>query len=243
MKFILGKKIEMSQIFREEGTVVPVTIVKAGPCQVTQVKSPEKDGYNAVQVGFGEKKRLNKPVAGHLRGLSNFRYLSEFRMDFSNYLKSGSNFSNNKSTEAKDLKRGDKITVSVFEVGDKVKVTGVSKGKGFQGVVKRHGFHGAPATHGHKDQLRMPGSIGATDAARVFPGRRMAGRMGGEQVTVANLEVIKVEPEKNLLYIKGAVPGGRNALLEISGVGEMKVQDTRGEQDTSNNQTPRDNNQ
>jgi len=154
MKFILGKKLEMSQIFKDDGTVVPVTKVKAGPCQVTQVRNKDKDGYIAFQVGFGEKKKLNKPESGHLKKLGNYRYLIEFRED-----------------EKAELKKGDKITTAVFEIGDKVKVTGVSKGKGFQGVVRRHGFHGSPASHGHKDQLRMPGSIGATDPARVFPGK------------------------------------------------------------------------
>ncbi|NQU77498.1 50S ribosomal protein L3 [Candidatus Falkowbacteria bacterium] len=206
MKFILGKKLEMSQIFKDDGTVVPVTKVKAGPCQVTQVRNKDKDGYIAFQVGFGEKKKLNKPESGHLKKLGNYRYLIEFRED-----------------EKAELKKGDKITTAVFEIGDKVKVTGVSKGKGFQGVVRRHGFHGSPASHGHKDQLRMPGSIGATDPARVFPGKRMPGRMGGGQVTVTNLEIAKVEPENNLIYIKGAVPGARNSLLRIVGLGEMKL--------------------
>ncbi|MBU4332683.1 50S ribosomal protein L3 [Patescibacteria group bacterium] len=215
MKFILGKKLEMSQIFADDGTVIPVTKIQAGPCTVTQVKIQEKDGYKAIQVGFGEKKRLNKPLGGHLKGLSNSRHLVEFRGD--------TNKTNETNKTNSDLKRGDVITVGVFEPGDKVKVTGVSKGKGFQGVVKRHGFHGSPASHGHKDQLRMPGSIGATDPARVFPGMRMPGRMGGEQVTVTNLEIVKIDKDKNLLYIKGAVPGARNRLLEISGAGEMKI--------------------
>lgn len=223
MKFILGKKIEMSQVFGTDGEVAPVTIIQAGPCQITQVRTREKDGYSAVQVGFGVKMKLNKPMAGHLKGLAGFRYLSEFKISSSNRLESSSNISNEKLTAGDMLKRGDIITVGAFEAGDRVKVTGVSKGKGFQGVVKRHGFHGSPASHGHKDQLRMPGSIGSTDAARVFPGKRMAGRMGGEQVTVTNLEIIKIDADKNLIYVKGAVPGTRNSLVEISGEGEMAL--------------------
>ena len=202
-KFILGKKIEMTQKFLEDGRVAPVTVVKAGPCTVTQVKG-DKDGYTAVQIGFDKKRVINKPLAGHLKDLSNFRYLREFRVD-----------------DQADFARGKIFDVTSFEVGDKLKVTATSKGKGFQGVVKRHGFHGSPASHGHKDQLRMPGSIGATDAARVFKGTRMAGRMGTDTVTVSNLELIEVDAEKGLLYIKGAVPGHRNSLVKIVTEGEL----------------------
>ncbi|RJQ35604.1 50S ribosomal protein L3 [Candidatus Parcubacteria bacterium] len=202
-KFILGKKLHMTQIFAEDGRVVPVTVVEAGPCTVTQIKG-EKDGYSAVQVGFGNKKRTNKPLAGHLKGFDNFRYLKEFRVE---------------NTQA--FAKGKVFDVSTFAVGDKLKVTATSKGKGFQGVVKRHGFHGSPASHGHKDQLRMPGSIGATDAARVFKGLRMAGRMGGDNVTVDNLELIKIDAEKNLLYVKGAVPGARNSFVILVTGGEI----------------------
>jgi large subunit ribosomal protein L3 len=200
MKFILGKKIEMSQKFDEEGALIPVTLIKAGPCTVTQVKTKDKDSYGAVQIGFESKKKLGKPLGGHLKNLENFRYLCEFRC------------------EPKDWNRGKKIDVSVFSPGELVQVTGVSKGKGFAGVVKRHGFHGQPSSHGHKDQLRMPGSIGATNPQRVTRGRRMAGRMGGDQVTVKNLKVIEVDKEKNLLVLKGAVPGARNSLLEIQSI-------------------------
>lgn len=202
-KFILGKKLNMTQIFAEDGRVVPVTVVSAGPCTIVQVKG-EKDGYKAVQVGYGDKKKLNKPLAGHLKGLNNFRYLKEFRLE-----------------NADTFEKGKVFDVSTFVVGDKLKVNAVSKGKGFQGVVKRHGFHGSPASHGHKDQLRMPGSIGATDAARVFKGLRMAGRMGGDSVTVDNLELVKIDPENNLLYIKGAVPGARNTLVTVLADGEV----------------------
>ena len=200
MKFILGKKIEMSQKFNEDGALIPVTLVKAGPCTVTQVKTLEKDTYEAVQVGFEFKKKLDKPLRGHLKDLENFRYLCEFRC------------------ESKDWSKGKKIDVSIFTPGELVRVTGVSKGKGFAGVVKRHGFHGQSPSHGHKDQLRMPGSIGATAPQRVFRGMRMAGRMGGDQVTIKNLKIIEVDKEKNLLVLKGAVPGARNSLLEIQSI-------------------------
>src|SRR3989344_5279473 len=205
MKFILGRKLNMSQVFSPDGQVVPVTVVEAGPCTITQVKAMEKDGYSAAQVGFLEKPKLLKPLLGHLKGLKKFRYLKEFRLD-----------------KGQTVKKGQEITVGLFSPGEIIKVSGTSKGKGFQGVVKRHGFHGAPASHGHKDQLRMPGSIGTTDPARVFKGKRMAGRMGSDQVTLANLEIVQVEPDKNLLYIKGAVPGARNGLVMIKAEGEFK---------------------
>lgn len=204
MKFILGKKIEMSQLFDEKGDVIPVTLVQAGPCTVIQIKKEDKDGYLAVQIGFDKKKKLSKALKGHLKGLEDFRFIKEFRTD-------------------DQVKRGDNITVDIFNVGDKVKVTANSKGKGFQGVVKRHGFHGSPATHGHKDQLRMPGSIGASEPARVFEGMRMPGHMGAERVTVKNLAIAKIDSEKNILYIKGAVPGARGSLVMIQGEGELKI--------------------
>lgn len=197
MKFILGKKIAMTQIFQETGEAVPVTVIQAGPCNVTQVKSKDKDGYVAVQLGFEPVKKLAKPQAGHVKDLPLFRKLREFRL-----------------TEG-SFERGQALTVEQFQAKDVLKVTGFSKGKGFQGVVKRHGFHGHPTTHGHKDQMRMPGSIGATFPQHVIKGKRMGGRMGGERITVANLEVVKVEADKNLLYVKGAVPGGRNSFLLI----------------------------
>lgn len=201
MKFILAKKLEMSQVFRPDGTVVPVTLVQAGPCVVTQVKGDEsKDGYRAVQLGFMTKKRLTKPEEGHLKDLPKSRVLREFRLE-----------------EQPTQKRGDMVEASVFAIGDTVDVTGVSKGKGFQGVVKRHGFHGHPASHGHKDQLRMPGSIGAGGPQHVFKGRRMAGRMGNETVTVQNLQVIELR-DNGVIALKGAVPGARNAVIEIRSV-------------------------
>jgi len=212
MKFILGKKIEMTQRFKEDGRVVPVTVVASGPCSVTQIKSSEKDGYRAVQIGYDKKKKISKPLKGHLKGLDNFRYVKEFRIE-----------------ESVELKHGDKITVGVFQPGDIVSVVGTSKGKGFQGVVKRHGFKGGPGSHGDKDQHRAPGSIGATDAARVFKGMRMAGHMGDARATVTNLEIVEIDPEKNLLFIKGAVPGARGSLLLISAPGEIQLSRTEDE--------------
>lgn len=197
MKFILAKKLEMSQVFRPDGTVVPVTLVQAGPCVVTQVKTLETDGYASVQLGFAPKRSVAKPQAGHLKDLPTMGTLREFRL-----------------ADATELKRGDTVEASAFAAGDKIHVTGTSKGRGFQGVVKRHGFHGSPASHGHKDQLRMPGSSGAGGVQHVLKGRRMAGRMGDEQVTVQNLEVIEVR-DGGVLAVKGAVPGARHSLLKI----------------------------
>ncbi len=213
MKFILGKKVKMTQDFREKGEVVPLTVIEAGPCLITQIKTKEKDGYQAVQVGFGFKKKLTKPLRGHLKNLGNFKYLKEFRL--------------RDDEDISLFKVGLEIKVDLFSPGDKVQVTGTSKGKGFAGVVKRHGFHGSPASHGHKDQLRMPGSIGATDPARVFKGTRMAGRMGGQRVTIKNLEVFKIDKENNLLYLKGAVPGARGSLVLIKGEGEFKLEEEK----------------
>ncbi len=207
-KFILGKKLHMTQRFLADVTWVPVTVVEAGPCAVTQVKNENNDGYKAVQIGFGSKRMLNKPLAGHLKGLENFRHVREFRVD-----------------QDGAFDRGKVIDVSSFQNGDYLDVTAISKGKGFQGVVRRHGFHGSPATHGHKDQLRMPGSIGAGGVQHVFKGTRMGGRMGGDQITIKNLEVVEVDLEKNLLYIKGAVPGSRNSLLMIKADGEVILKD------------------
>jgi len=230
MKFIVGKKLDMSQVWQGD-KVEAVTIVQADPCMVVQVKNKEKDGYEAVQIGFGEKKEKNikKPQKGHIKKAIkqenpkagqaryragkkiNFRYLREFRL-----------YKNDNKGKI-DVKQGDVIDVSTFKAGDKIKVTGVSKGKGFQGVVKRHGFHGQSKTHGTKDQLRMSGSIGATGPAHVFKGQKMSGRMGGDRVTVVNLEIMDIDKENNMLLIKGAVPGARNGLVLISGEGELKV--------------------
>ena len=202
MKCILGKKIEMTQTWTETGRVVPVTVIEAGPCTVTGVRSLEKDGYEAVQLGWGAKKHLTKPMKGHLKELPAVRWLREVRCHVS-------------GVSGAEMKRGAVIDVSMFAPGDKVKVIGVSKGKGFQGVVKRHHFHGHPPTHGHKDQERMPGAIGAGGVQHVFKGTRMAGRMGGARVTVRGLTVVAVDKEKNRLLIKGAVPGARNGFVMI----------------------------
>lgn len=199
MKFLLGKKLSMTQVFSDGGRVVPVTRVQAGPCVVTQV-TKEPQGA-AVEVGFGERKHATKPLAGHLKDLPTARFLRRFRVE---ELPEG-------------VTRGATLSVDMFKPGDHVAVTGTSKGKGFQGVVKRHHFSGAPASHGHKDQSRMPGSIGATGPQRVFKGKRMAGRMGGEQVTVQNLEIVSVDAEKHELLLKGAVPGATGSFLIITG--------------------------
>lgn len=198
-KMILGKKISMSTIWQTDGRAVPVTAIQAGPCQVTQIRTKEKDGYQAVQIGFGQRKKANKPLKGHLKDLPSFRYLREFRVE-----------------EIKDLQRGAMLSVEQFNPGDKVDAIGVSKGLGFQGVVRRHHFHGHPTTHGTKDSVRMPGSIGAGGMQHVRKGTRMAGRMGGAQITVKNLKIVEVDKEKGILYLKGAVPGKRNALVMIN---------------------------
>jgi large subunit ribosomal protein L3 len=203
MKFIIAKKVGMSQRFREDGSVVPVTLLQAEPCTVTQVKTDEKDGYAAVQVGFGavKEKAVAKPQRGHMKASGKLsRGTAEFRVD-----------------GAVEIKVGDTVEASQFNAGEFVHVTATSKGKGFQGVVKRHGFGGGPASHGHKDNLRMPGSIGSGGIQRVFKGMRMAGRMGGDQVTVKNLEIIDVDATKGTLAIKGAVPGARGATVIIRG--------------------------
>ncbi len=208
MKFILGKKLDMTQIFAADGTVVPVTRVTAGPCQVVQVKDGKKENAIALQIGFENKRdfRLNRPEAGHLKGLQAVKFLRDFGIE-----------------KIDGIERGDTITVETFVPGDTVTVVGTSKGKGYAGVVKRHHFKGAPKSHGHKHDLRAPGSLGAGGVQRVFKGMRMAGRMGGDRVTVKNLKIVEVHPETNELLIKGAVPGGRNAFLMISAEGTLKV--------------------
>jgi large subunit ribosomal protein L3 len=204
MSGIIGKKVGMTSIFDENGKNIPVTVILAGPNYVTQVRTKEVDGYDAVQLGFDDKKEKNTPKAlkGHFEkaGVSPKRRVVEFQ-DFE-----------------KEVKLGDEITVAdIFEEGEYVDVSGISKGKGFQGVVKRHGFKGVgQATHGQHNRLRAPGSIGASsDPSRVFKGMRMAGRMGNEKVTVQNLKVMKIIPEQNLLIVKGSVPGHKNAYLII----------------------------
>jgi large subunit ribosomal protein L3 len=203
MRGILGKKLGMSQIFDDKGEVVPVTVIQAGPCYITQTKTRERDGYSAVQIGFEEVKhsRLTKPRLTHLtkKGLPPLRYLREFGSD------NGEQYS-----------VGQKLDVGMFEVGTLVDVIGCSKGRGFAGVVKRHGFSGGPKTHGQSDRWRAPGAISAgSTPGRVSKGTRMAGRMGHARVTVHNLEVVKVDAERSLLVVKGAVPGARDGLLII----------------------------
>ncbi len=203
MKGILGKKLGMTQIYGEDGTVVPVTVVQAGPCLVVQRKTADRDGYEAVQLGLVEERpprRVPKPLAGHCEkaGVPPARRLAEFPVDPDD-----------------PINAGDQVKVTVFAVDEYVDVTGTSKGKGFQGVVKRHGYRGGRATHGSMFH-RAPGSIGSSAfPSRVFPGLRLPGRMGGERVTAKNLVVVKVDEENNLLYLKGAVPGAKQGYLAI----------------------------
>lgn len=188
----------MTQVFEEDGKVVPVTVVEIEPNVIVQVRTKDKDGYEAVQVGTGTRKakNINKPQKGHLKDLGNFKYLKEVR-------------------GASEMKVGNKVDVSVFAVGDKIKVTGVSKGKGFQGVMKRHGFHGMPHSHGHHHVARHGGSIGQRFPQHTLPGMRMAGRMGTDKVTTRGLKVVRVDAENGLIAVKGAVPGNRGQLLVI----------------------------
>jgi large subunit ribosomal protein L3 len=199
-KFIVGTKAGMSQMYTEDGTLTAVTLIKVVPNVVTQVKTKEKDGYEAVQVGTGSSRKLSKGQKGHLKDLGSFPHLKEFR-----YTKAGD----------KELAVGDSLDASLFEVGDKVKVSGLIKGKGFAGVVKRHGFRGASASHGHKKVLRSGGSIGGRFPQHVLKGLRMAGRDGGTRTTIRNLVVVAVDAKEGLVALRGAVPGPRNKLLEI----------------------------
>lgn len=203
LKGLIGKKIGMTQIFDETGAAIPVTVIEAGPCYVTQVRDVEADGYSAVQLGFGEikPKRLTGGQLGHLKrsDLPPLRYLREFR-----------------TKKEAEVNAGDQVTVEVFEVGDHVDVAGTSKGRGFAGVVKRYGFAGGPKTHGQSDRQRAPGSIGATSGtARVFKGKRMPGHMGNRRVTSQNLKVVLIDEERNLIGVRGAVPGPKGGLLVI----------------------------
>ncbi len=197
---ILGKKIGMTQVFREDGSAVGVTAIQAGPCTVTQIKTGETDGYSAVQLAFGERKRLNKPMGGHLKGVQGKpRFLRETGV-----------------ADVGEIKVGDKVDVGIFKPGDIVDVIGTSIGKGFAGVVKRYHFRGGPKTHGQSDRLRAPGAIGSTTSpGHVLKGLRMAGHLGNHRATVQNLEVVEANPEKNLLLVKGAVPGANNGLVII----------------------------
>jgi len=206
IKAILGEKLGMSQIFDKEGKPVPVTVVKAGPCYITDIKTLKDDGYEAVQLGFGQTKRLKKPEEGRFKKAKikeKLKYFREFKIEDIEALKT--------------LKLGEKIEASVFQEGDKVMVSGISKGKGFAGVIKRHGFSRGPETHG-SDHHRQPGSIGSMFPQRVIKGRKMPGHMGAERVTVKGLKVVKVLPETDTLLIKGAIPGPKKGLIEIRGI-------------------------
>ena len=199
---LLGRKIGMTQVFSPAGEAIPVTVIEVGPCVVTQIRNKERDGYEAVQLGFGEvkPKSLTKPEQGHLSGAGRLvRHLREFGAD-----------------NIEDHQVGQVLSADVFEPGQIIDVTGTSKGRGFQGVVKRHGFSGGPKTHGQSDRHRAPGSIGAgTDPGHVWKGTRMAGRMGNRRVTVQNLQVVEVLTDKHLLLIKGSVPGAKNGLVMV----------------------------
>lgn len=200
-KAIIGRKLGMTQIFTDDGRCLPVTLIEAGPCVVVQKKTKETDGYEAIQVGFGPTKahRLNRPLRGHFARakVQPFRYLRELRLD-----------------NAREYEVGQELRVDMFRPGERVDVTATSRGRGFAGGIKRHGFRRGPMSHGSKYH-RRPGSLAAKGPARVFKGRRLPGRLGGERVTVLNLEVVRVDPERNLLLIKGAVPGVRRCLVTV----------------------------
>lgn len=200
---LIGKKVGMTQVFDDAGRAVPVTVLEAGPCYVTQVKTADRDGYAAVQVGFDEARRVSKPERGHLKDLPALRHLREVRIS---------------STDG--VERGQQVNVGIFTPGERVNVVGKSKGKGFAGVVKRHGFHGGPKTHGQSDRLRAPGSIGATTTpGKVLKGQRMAGHMGDVRVTALGLTVVSVDADRNLLLVRGAVPGGNGSLVVVEKTG------------------------
>jgi len=200
---ILGKKLGMTRIFKDDGTICPVTVIEAGPCAVLQIKTTDKEGYNALQLGYDAiaERKVNKPMKGHMAkaGADVYRTLKEFPLEV---------------VEGYEL--GQEITVGIFAAGEKVKVTGTSKGKGFQGVMKRHNFGGSRASHGAEKVHRVPGSVGnATYPGRVWKGKKMAGQMGNARVTVSNVEIVDVRPEDNVLVVKGQIPGPNNGLVMI----------------------------
>ena len=201
-KGIIGRKIGMTQIFDEKGNVIPVTVINAGPCVVTQKKTVEKDGYSAVQLGFSdiEERKLSKPKQGQFKkaGVSYKRYLAEFKLD-----------------DAENMNVGDVITADTFEVGEKVDISGTTKGRGFSGAIKRWGLHRLRMTHGTGPVHRQSGSMGVIDPARIFKNKKMAGQYGNEKVTILNLEVVKIDAEKNLIAVKGAVPGSRGGIVFV----------------------------
>lgn len=214
MKGMIGKKVGMTQIFDEQGNVIPVTVIEAGPCYVTQVRTADRDGYTAVQLGYGETKpkRLTKGQLGHLQkhDLPALRHLREFRL---------------KGDDAFEIEEGTEIKVDVFERGELVDVVGTTKGRGFAGTIKRHGFNRQPKTHGQSDRERAPGSIGMCAApGRTFKGMRMGGRMGNDRVTMQNLEIAVIDPDKNLLAVKGSVPGSKGGIVVIKPARKSKPQ-------------------
>ena len=207
MKGIIGKKIGMTQTFSEKGEVQPVTLVQAGPCVITQIKTESNDGYNAIQIGYETVKKANKPTSGHLQRTGNYKHLREIRVE-----------------ELDELQVGQLLNVQMFTVGEIIRVTANSKGRGFAGGMKRHGFHGGPKTHGQSDRWRAPGSVGAgSTPGRVFKGKRMAGHYGNETITTRGLEVVSVDLENNILSIKGAVPGARDTLVMVAGDGNIPI--------------------
>jgi len=202
MSALLGKKIGMTNVFSTDGRLIPVTVVQAGPCVVTQVKTKDRDGYNALQLGFDEKKveKLNKPIAGHLKKSTDkgFRVLKEFRTD-----------------DPEEIESGTTLSIDMFSVGDKVNISGISKGRGFQGTIKRHGFSRGPESHGNRNH-RKPGSIGNSAwPAKVIKGKKMPGHMGTDRETVKNLTIVDIKHEENLLLVKGPVPGFKTGILEV----------------------------
>ncbi len=204
LRGFLGKKVGMSRVFQENGRVVPVTMIQAGPCSVTQIKTRETDGYQALQLGFDPVKKLNKPETGHLKGSPAVRHLREVKAD-----------------DVSEFELGQQLKVDIFEPGELVDVIGTSRGRGFAGTMKRHGFGGGPRTHGQSDRARAPGSIGGgTTPGKVFKGLKMSGHMGNARITVKNLEIVQVDAERNLLFLKGGVPGAPNGLLIIRRTGK-----------------------
>ena len=203
---ILGEKLGMTRIFAKNGESIPVTVILAGPCPVIQKKNLKKDGYNAIQLGFKEvkEKKVSKPITSHLNKykVKPIKYIREFKVDDSGKYSSG-----------------EEVRVDIFKEGDKVNIMGISKGKGFAGAIKRHNFSGGPKTHGQKEYFRSVGSIGATDAARVFKGQKLPGHMGTDRVTIKNIEVVKISLERNLILVKGSVPGAEGTMLVINKIG------------------------
>ncbi len=203
LRAFLGKKIGMTHIFDDNGNVVPVTVVEAGPCTITQIKTSLTDGYEAVQIGFSKRKHLNKAISGHLKGVS-AKHLREVKTD-----------------DISEHSIGDELNVEIFDVDELVDIIGISKGKGFAGTMKRHGFGGGPRTHGQSDRARAPGSIGGgTTPGRVYKGQKMSGHMGNERVTVKNLRIVKVDSDRNLLWLKGGIPGSTNGIITIRKTGK-----------------------